>query len=1034
MIETLERREVFATGITAVLADGILRVEGTDQADMINVRHMADDTMAVEGISISVNGQPQGTVPVANVQRIEVYGLDGDDHIRLDDQQFKSHTPSVIEESEPAPNDTSIESIKPGDLELDPAPSKTTYDVNARPAYIDGGNGNDLIIGGVADDEIHGGEGNDTIHGGLGNNRLFGEGGEDRLFDQEKTVAVRPTLLVVSHGFLPARQGEAFDEWRDVYAANFAKALVASGSRTETWVIDWEGKESVQRPAGELVVKIADFLEAQTETWDVVFMGHSRGTILQHEVIEGLPQHANMGEVYELALDPTASPIMHDQFPRAARAGVHLWQYDDGYQLFPITVDSRKIDRVDRYHLVREEMQKDPPQAAQDWETFDSVVSGVAAVIKTPYTEIAKWVVKSMRAKADALTYHMGIEKWYLGSEYFVDDVAKIIAGKPESDTYFSQAQSTDVWLSAGGIEITLTDLVSASLQTVRYGDQQAHAVTQNFVNGYIDTARTVVVTLTSDDQESLGTAVELAFDGLQWYVDRIFARNRTSNHENHGELEKFISDLLPVVELYEYGTGERGDFKDLPVKLFELIGPELPHLLHDVLSSDNPQQANDIVMTMLRGTFQKTAQSMTVTDIGRLLTVTRGESFARTFDALSVQRLSTAFGQLAGADQNQVLDSTVDKLKSEGANIAKAAETLTNLGLNSLRMAQTLRNEWNASFVTIATELARKGESAAQTAKILHNNLKANLRDTAVALHKGNRASLRTVASVLHKNLRANTRQVADALRDGVGAGYRAIADALYHGSVTKNLRSVADALAAERASLRQIADALDDQLRVSHRNTADALYHGVTRNLRKIASVMSREGASLRDIADAMDDKLRVGYRRTADALYHGVTRNLRKIAKTLSREGASVRQIADALDDQLRVGYRRIADALYHGRVTRNLRTIAKTLSREGASLRQVADALDDQLRVGYDRVADAIWRSGIRVSARSLAKVLRDEGASSTRVAGALKSVRMSSRTIEDAMRKGARYSSSTVSKAMKRVGFKPPRVRVPRWRW
>ncbi|MCW3039188.1 MAG: putative secreted calcium-binding protein [Solirubrobacterales bacterium] len=53
--------------------------------------------------------------------------------------------------------------------------------LSSRPADMDGGSGDDVILGGAANDLLRGGAGNDTLRGGKGNDRIFGGPGADRL-------------------------------------------------------------------------------------------------------------------------------------------------------------------------------------------------------------------------------------------------------------------------------------------------------------------------------------------------------------------------------------------------------------------------------------------------------------------------------------------------------------------------------------------------------------------------------------------------------------------------------------------------------------------------------------------------------------------------------------------------------------------------------------------------------------------------------------------------------------------------------------
>jgi Ca2+-binding RTX toxin-like protein len=139
-IETLETRTVPA--VTAVFnpGAGTLTVFG-DSAD--NEIVVSRDELGV----ISVNGQvplaggiPGGFPSVFNTRSITVFGLSGNDTIRLD------------EVDGPLPD-----------------------------ARMFGGSGNDTLLGGSGQDALHGQEGNDQLSGGAGDDFLLGQSGNDVL-------------------------------------------------------------------------------------------------------------------------------------------------------------------------------------------------------------------------------------------------------------------------------------------------------------------------------------------------------------------------------------------------------------------------------------------------------------------------------------------------------------------------------------------------------------------------------------------------------------------------------------------------------------------------------------------------------------------------------------------------------------------------------------------------------------------------------------------------------------------------------------
>ena len=126
-LEPLESRNL----LSVTLASGVLNVTGTNRADHVEIKFENNQ------LAVSVNNA-KSLFDAAGVQKIEVFGLKGNDSIQIAD-----------------------------DVAID--------------AYIEGGAGNDRILGGGGNDEIHGGAGNDRIVGGAGNDAIFGEMGNDRV-------------------------------------------------------------------------------------------------------------------------------------------------------------------------------------------------------------------------------------------------------------------------------------------------------------------------------------------------------------------------------------------------------------------------------------------------------------------------------------------------------------------------------------------------------------------------------------------------------------------------------------------------------------------------------------------------------------------------------------------------------------------------------------------------------------------------------------------------------------------------------------
>jgi hypothetical protein len=73
--DVLESRELMAASLTASFANGLLKIEGTEKADVIKVREsngIAGTFISVDNCKISVNGKLQGSVNAFSVNKIEV--------------------------------------------------------------------------------------------------------------------------------------------------------------------------------------------------------------------------------------------------------------------------------------------------------------------------------------------------------------------------------------------------------------------------------------------------------------------------------------------------------------------------------------------------------------------------------------------------------------------------------------------------------------------------------------------------------------------------------------------------------------------------------------------------------------------------------------------------------------------------------------------------------------------------------------------------------------------------------------------------
>jgi len=149
MLESLERRQL----LSANLVSGTLTVEGTAGNDVILVRREAAN------IVVRIN-DATGTFSHEAVNNIKVFGLAGNDFVRLDEL--------------------------------------------TRPATLDGGAGHDRLIGSAGNETFFGNDGNDAMDGRLGADVFNGGGGVDTVTYEGRPGRVVVTIDNVANDGAPA--------------------------------------------------------------------------------------------------------------------------------------------------------------------------------------------------------------------------------------------------------------------------------------------------------------------------------------------------------------------------------------------------------------------------------------------------------------------------------------------------------------------------------------------------------------------------------------------------------------------------------------------------------------------------------------------------------------------------------------------------------------------------------------------------------------------------------------------------------------
>lgn len=140
-VERLDTRITPAVTATFNPGVGLLTVLGDSLANEIVISRDALGVISVNGEVPLAGGLPGGFPTVFNTRSINMFGLAGNDVMRLD------------ESNGPLP-----------------------------PAQMFGGSGNDTLIGGSSADALHGQDGNDLLNGGAGDDFLLGQSGNDVMF------------------------------------------------------------------------------------------------------------------------------------------------------------------------------------------------------------------------------------------------------------------------------------------------------------------------------------------------------------------------------------------------------------------------------------------------------------------------------------------------------------------------------------------------------------------------------------------------------------------------------------------------------------------------------------------------------------------------------------------------------------------------------------------------------------------------------------------------------------------------------------
>ncbi len=155
------------------------------------------------------------------------------------------------------------------------------------------------------------------------------------LVDSTFNYSRRPTLIVVTQG--ASDDGRTVYGWEKDIAHNLQAELTKAGSQTYCMVVQWDSLSPNDNGVDSVVNHIREFLDARTNKWNVVLIGHSRGGIFTNDVAQQLGTHAKINQLVDVLIDPTASISMGDSYPDVTPFNVNgSIVYDDGHQFLPL--------------------------------------------------------------------------------------------------------------------------------------------------------------------------------------------------------------------------------------------------------------------------------------------------------------------------------------------------------------------------------------------------------------------------------------------------------------------------------------------------------------------------------------------------------------------------------------------------------------------------------------------------------------------------------------------------------------------------
>lgn len=1053
-MESLERRDMMAGDVNAVLVNGVLHIEGTKDDDTIAVRTFEENGIAQIGVYYGKDEELRYSYDAIRVSAIELLAFAGNDTVDL---------------------------------------SEMTVDCR-----ILGGPGNNTLKGGAGNDVIIGSEGLDQIFGNGGIDYIYGRGGADEIDGGDGgdyiSLDAGRKLGSIDEG---DHDLEAMDYEQRVYhdlihryrdAFGFVVTEHESGGYHEQG--DAVHSTGLAVAAAALHGHNADVRELLRVLRDQPFMyENGKLRLIRHPLVE---EYLKRGD----SIDP--DPIRHSPVTKdgiiGVMAGLHYAYNSDG-----MSEETRALARevMGKYidFLIDNQWKTLDQYPEEYWSTVDDPRKNgdekvFAKIFSTPHGSLEKEI---------GLVTKKGVEAYVLSpsDHYALQNVAAKMGFTTAHWNVFGATLATFTQVSGDRLQQVSKDSARNLAEWVGsqfdqflkdlpsihrgYSFHVIPGLDQTLITGSID------LDISSADRERVVSAVkDLVYELFNGVLPRFTDQATETPAEIFkqvnliGRLADKVVDILPswmgrdaarslvmgslqqampwisgevlnevfVFRVAHILAADKPDVAHLtfwPTLLELETRPEMVDLLGwsvSQLQSSVAESTDMLLFTWLDGGTDRVNKWLkkfeTDPDYGNIDYAWKVESVSNEEKIAKASKSeSKDFGKhrvdyllLKGLKEhgrpealsrrldwiepwresveeyfNDLKDQAGDawnQLKNDAVRLAKKLVFELKVGLADT--AKILRDQTGATYKEIVTGLAEVTNDFGDLANALRE-ADANYNDIVESMWSQTDKSLTRMAKVLKSagaefgeitgalwgKANKNLNSMAKAL-EAAGANYGQIVDQLWTKS-GKNLNNMAEALQESGANYTQIADELWSKAKSNVTNMAKVLDHTGADAGDIVNALWSKSGKSLKVMAATLDD-LGVKYSEIINELWAESGKNLGKLAQALDHIGADYGDIVNAL------------------------------WAKSGKNLNKVAIALDEA-GASYNEIVDELWaRSGKNLN--KMAEALDAAGANFSKVAKALAAKAGSKNQLKDAIRYiggSAKDASSAVSDAWDSVSGK-----------